>query len=354
MQTGTRGVGGESRAIVEIARVNPEDGRRFRLPVNMPEYYFLPKRMMRAMPALQGTARRLEGALVRGYFALLERLSLRAANRVAYQLFAVVGALTPRRTKMIANLAVAFPDKDARELKRLSRRCFGNFGVAFAELSHARQIWSERRERIEWVVDPGIRVVRGSHKPAVFVTGHIGAWQLGNFVAAHFDVPITMIFAPESNPAVDEVVQNLRERLPVKSLPRDNVMRQLIGELTQGNSIGMAGDTRLDEGEEIPFFGVGALTNTVPARLALRHRCELIAVCTERLPGERFRITLRGPIEPDDPTGDTAAQALQMTARLNALFEDWIRATPDQWACFARRWPKQVARDALRSRGVSA
>lgn len=319
----------------------------------MPEYYVLPKRMMRAMPALGGLARALEGALVRGYFGLMERLSLASANRVAYALFGTVAMLTARRMKMVGNLAVAFPDKQAPELKRLARACFGNFGVAFAELAHARRIWSERRDRLEWIVDPEILAVRGSGKPAVFVTGHIGAWQLGNFVAAHFDVPITIIFAPESNPAVDDVVASLRDRLPVTPVPRDNVMRQLIGELTKGNSIGMAGDTRLDEGESIPFFGVDALTNTVPARLALRHRCELVAVNTERLPGQRFRITLKGPIRPDDTEADAAEQARQMTAKLNALFEEWVTATPDQWACLARRWPKDVTRAALRSRGFA-
>lgn len=320
----------------------------------MPQYYLLPKRVVRAVPALHAVAQRLEGLVVRGFLGLLGRLPLPVASRVAYHVFATAGMVTARGRKMIGNLAVAFPERNAMELKRLARGCFGNFGVALAELCHARAIWADRDSRLEWVVDPSIRAVHGGGRPAVFVTGHVGAWQLGNFTGARFDIPITMIYAPESNPVVDAVMCRLRAQLPVKALPRDNVMRQLMRELAGGSSIGMAGDTRLDEGEELPFFGVGALTNTVPARLALRYGCELVPVSVRRLPGYRFRITLHAPVIPDDAEADVSEQARQMTAKLNALYEAWIRAAPSQWACFARRWPKDVTRAQLRDLGMAA
>lgn len=319
----------------------------------MPEYYFLPKRMVRAVPALQGFARGLEGVLIRGYFSLLSRLSLASACRLGFHVFATLGRVIARRHKMIANLAVAFPDKSPAELRQLARGCFGHLGMAFAELCHLPDIWAERAERLDFVADPTVKVLRGGDRPAVFVTAHVGSWQLGNLIAAEYDIPVTIIYAPESNPAVDDVVRELRAPLPIKILPRDNVMRQLMRELAAGRSIGLAGDTRLDEGDDIPFFGVAAPTNTVPARLALRFGCELIAVSTERLPGNRFRVTVHAPVEPDDPTASTLDQALQMTTKLNVQFESWIRRTPDQWACFARRWPRAAERAALRSRGMT-
>jgi KDO2-lipid IV(A) lauroyltransferase len=320
----------------------------------MPEYYFLPKRIVRAVPALHGFARGFEGVLIRGYFALLGRLSLAHACRLAYFLFAILGSVISRRRKMVANLAVAFPDKGPAELRRLTRGCFGHMGMAFAELCHLRDIWDERAERLEFVADPTVEVVRGGDRPAVFVTAHVGSWQLGNLLAAEYDIPVTTIYAPESNPAVDEVVRTLRARLPINLLPRDNVVRQLMRELAAGHSIGIAGDTRLDEGDDVPFFGVAAPTNTVPARLALRFDCELVAVSTERLPGNRFRVTVHAPVVPDDPTASILDQALQMTTKLNVQFESWIRRTPDQWACFARRWPRAAGQAALRSRGMTS
>ena len=47
-------------------------------------------------------------------------------------------------------------------------------------------------------------------------------------------------------------------------------------------------------------------------------------------------------------TADEEAQVLQMTRKVNALFESWIREHPDQWMCTKRRWPKRVIPDWLR------
>ena len=126
-------------------------------------------------------------------------------------------------------------------------------------------------------------------------------------------------------------------------------MRALIGALSHGHAVGLASDVRLDAGEPLPFFGHDMPANTVPARLALRYGCELIATRAERLPGGRFRITMLPPVRAEDPTASDADQARNMTAQLNRTFESWIRATPGEWMCLARRWPKDVEREAERA-----
>jgi KDO2-lipid IV(A) lauroyltransferase len=70
----------------------------------------------------------------------------------------------------------------------------------------------------------------------------------------------------------------------------------------------------------------------------------LIPVRAERLPNHRFRVVVGMPITPRDPSADTEAQIIDMSAQVNAVFEDWIRADPQEWMCLARRWPKEVER----------
>jgi KDO2-lipid IV(A) lauroyltransferase len=43
-------------------------------------------------------------------------------------------------------------------------------------------------------------------------------------------------------------------------------------------------------------------------------------------------------------TGDDAADAIEITRRLNALMEEWIRQQPDEWMCANRRWEKSMHR----------
>jgi KDO2-lipid IV(A) lauroyltransferase len=129
--------------------------------------------------------------------------------------------------------------------------------------------------------------------------------------------------------------------------------------LKQGNVVGFVPDLRIDGGELIPFFGVDAPSNTTAARLALHHGCELLPVRAERLPNCRFRITVFRSIQPDDPNAPIDIQAKQMTRKQLALFESWIRDTPDQWLCVGRRWgeeayaPQVEAMDVLSSLDLS-
>ena len=101
-------------------------------------------------------------------------------------------------------------------------------------------------------------------------------------------------------------------------------------------------DQRVDSGVPIPFFGIDKHTTLVPARLALRHGYDLVPVRTERLDGARFRVTFLPPLRPDDPGADEIEQARQVTRKINALFEEWIRERPTDWWCSKRRWPKDA------------
>ncbi len=59
-----------------------------------------------------------------------------------------------------------------------------------------------------------------------------------------------------------------------------------------------------------------------------------------------YRVTLEAPIAPRDTTLPQAAQALDMSQQLNDRFDRWIRATPGQWMCLARRFPKELDKSA--------
>jgi len=72
----------------------------------------------------------------------------------------------------------------------------------------------------------------------------------------------------------------------------------------------------------------------------LRFDCELIPVQVQRLKGARFRIIFHPAVKADDETADNHTKALQMTKKINILFEEWIRERPQEWICSNRRWPK--------------
>lgn len=306
----------------------------------MPRLYFLPTRLLRTAPRLAHFIQRLEGVLFSSLFRLFEILPLGPASFVAEQVFKAWGPRTGKqRARALRNLQVAFPALSDHERNRECREIFGYLGRSIAELAHAEHIWKHRSRHLEFVADPSIEALREKGTPAVIVTGHVGPWQLASYLASYYDVPLTIIYAPESNARIRDRIRRYREKLPVSLLPRDSSMRHLLRELAAGHLVGIAADTRLDSGPLLPFFGVDTPSNTAAARLALGRSCELVPVRTERLSRTRFRITLMAPIRPRTH-GSTSEQATDMTAQLLTLFENWIRETPREWLCFARRWPK--------------
>ncbi|MCZ6560446.1 MAG: hypothetical protein O6931_06125 [Gammaproteobacteria bacterium] len=296
----------------------------------------------------------LEALAVKALFGVLRLMSPERAARLANFLFRNLKPVLPFTNKIRGNLTVAFPEKDPREIEELTRSTCGNLGTAVVDLVMAEKIWAELDERIEFVIEEGVDLDRLRSQPAVMITGHIGAWQIGAFITAKYGLRITTIYAPEKNPYLRDYLFRQRSKFPFIFISRDGCMRPLTRELKQGNIVGLTSDTRLDSGDLIPLFGVPTPTNTTAARLALRHQCEFFPVRAERLPGMRYRITICRPIPPSDPDASTTEQAVQMTREVFAIFEEWIREEPDQWMCFGRRWPHAVyshGSPAIKGRG---
>ena len=309
------------------------------------KHFLLPSRLVNKMPVLRRFIWMLEAVVVKSLAGLIRRMPPERAYRFTNALFRNLKPVLPFTKKIRRNLAIAFPHKSRQEIEQLTRAVCGNLGLAVADMLLAMRIWAERDRRIEFVMQDGVDFSGFHGRPAVLVDGHIGAWLIGTFVAAQYDLHLTAAYAPEQNPYLKDYANDLRAALPVSLISRDGCMRHLSKELRQGHMVGLISDARFDRGELVDFFGTPMRANTAAARLAVRYQCDLIPIRTERLDGLRFRITVGKPIRPADPGAPAAEQARQMTAELFKLFEAWIRADPAQWICFSRRWPQEAYAD---------
>jgi KDO2-lipid IV(A) lauroyltransferase len=306
----------------------------------VPQFYLIPKKLARKAPVLVTIAQWLEARLFAFIFWLMRRLSLEQASGLAAFAFGLVGPYGDKAAKAKANLAIAFPDSSEEWREQTTRKIFRYLGISAAELIKLEDIWDQRQQRLEFVVQPLAAEVIKQKRAAVYVTAHIGAWQITNLISLQYGLTISTIYAPESNPVLRDMMLNLRESFGVKLIASDAGVRPLLKELAAGHSIGMAIDTRLDTGKLLPYFGRDALTNTTAARLALRTGTALMPIRGERLPAGRFRITVYDPMISEQPDSSLDEQAIVLSTQINRYFEDWIREYPEQWICLKRRWPK--------------
>ena len=306
----------------------------------MPEFYLVPKRLARKAPILVAIAQRIEGAIFRFIFWLMRKLSVEHALQISAVAFGLVGPRSDKAEKARENLAIAFPDRSREWREQTTRQIFRHLGYSAAELIKLEQIWEQREQRVEFVLEPEALKHMQSRRATVFITAHVGAWQVAPLVTRQFGFNVSAIYAPESNPIMLDLMLDLRKSFGETLIPADAGPRPLIRELQAGHSIIMAMDTRPETGKLIPFFGRDALTNTSAAGLSLRTGSALVVSRAERLPNARYRITVYDPLVSPIPDAPVKEQAVALTEIVHHYFEEWITEYPQQWVCLKRRWPK--------------
>ena len=308
----------------------------------MAQNLIVPKRLTKAFPALKKAVQWLEYFLFRSIFAIMRVLPLPLASRLSAGVFCLLGPLSDKRASVLRNLRTAFPDKSEKEVRRLSRQIFGHFGQAMAELVKMPAIWRDWQRVIEFEVDEASHAHLSSGQSAVFVTAHLGPWQVTPtpITRRYLEQPILMVHTPESNPMISRLMIPMRESMGVELASSKAGLRPLLKALQKGQSLGFAMDTRVQTGQLVPFFGMEALTTVAPARLALKGGMPLIPVRSVRIRPGKFKVVVTEPVRSTMPEASDEEQAADMTRQVNERFTEWISETPEQWICLKRRWPK--------------
>ncbi len=210
-----------------------------------------------------------------------------------------------------------------------------NLGRTVAEYPHLQRL----AERAELIGEKHVTRALTRAKPIIFVTAHVGNWELGPAIAARFGVPIHLIYRPVNNTALDAVVQRFRSRVGNAGMiprGRDGV-RRMLEVLANGEHLGMLLDQRVSRGLAMPFLGQAAVATRSLAHLALRFDCSVLPFKVERLEGARLRLTVY-PAVALAASADRAENMRAIMAHVNALMEDWVRRRPEQWLWLHRRW----------------
>ena len=168
----------------------------------MPEFYLVPKRLARKAPALISLAHKAEAGIFHGIFWLLRHLSIRSALGISGTAFRFLGPLGDKAQKARDNLAIAFPDKSEAWREETVREIFRNLGYSAVELVKLNQIWEEKDSRIEFVVQPRAAAHMAEKRPTVFISAHVGPWQVAPLITREWGYhcsPIMGLLASSQN-----------------------------------------------------------------------------------------------------------------------------------------------------------
>lgn len=282
----------------------------------------------------------LARAILSSLGALPRRLSIALGVTIGRVGYIMPGGL--RRTGE-RNLEIAFPDMTQQNRRRLLRGSFESLGRLLAEFSQLPRVTPEKLRKLIEYDEVGLAHLREAEKNrrgVIFLTGHLGAWELHSFGWSALEYPISFLVRPLDNPLIEEMIEGIRTRFGNRAIDKKSAARQSLRVLREGGTLGILSDlnTQTHEGVFVPFFGKLACTTAGIATLALKTDAVVIPTCAV-WDKEKKRYFFHGdpPVELVR-TGEHDKDIELNTARFAAAVERMVRLYPDQWLWIHKRW----------------
>jgi KDO2-lipid IV(A) lauroyltransferase len=281
--------------------------------------------------------------------ALPRSMARAAAIGLAWTIYLLHGRL---RSVGMRNLQIAFPEKSLAERRKILRGEFKSLGRQLAEVC---RFPSYTRDNVaQTVIYDGFEnyeVAKKRGKGVLFLTAHLGGWELGSFVHSLYGHPLQIVVRKLDNPYLDQLIRRYRTLHGNSTVDKQDFARGLLAAMKNGETVGILMDTNMTppQGVFVDYFGVAACTASGVARVALRTDAAVIPAFTIWDSGlHKYRICFKpalnlvrsGKAERDD-----AADVIANTALFTKAIEDAVRQYPDQWLWVHRRWKTRPDRE---------
>jgi Kdo2-lipid IVA lauroyltransferase/acyltransferase len=280
---------------------------------------------------------------IRGLVAVLSLFPFRVGSR-AGELLGLLGyRLGIRKQVVEAQIAFAFPEFTAAQVKATARESYLNLGRTSLEAA-----LMEKRTPAELIAQfdrvdgwEHFEVAHAAGNGALIITGHLGNWECsGSYLAAR-GLPVDAIARHMSNRVFERYLTRVRERFGVKVVFDDQAVRHTSRSIRSGRMVGFLSDQGVLglASSFVPFFGRLAKTPRGPAVFAQRLQVPAIFVLGVRQPSGKYRIIIEAL--PLSDTGDRDADVTAFVAHYTARLEHWVRQYPGQYFWQHRRWKWQ-------------
>ncbi len=287
----------------------------------------------------------LEYFAARCALAILSFLPRPVARRLAASGSRAVFGSLPRLHRIgLRNLELAFPDLSLEERQKILTQSLDNFGRIAADFAPFAGITKDELSRLVHFDFPPeaearYREAKAAGRGVIFVTPHLGNWEVLALAASALLEPITYLARPLDNPLLDRYTSRLRRRFGNRPIDKRASMIEGLSILDGGGNIGILADvnTLQRDGVFVPFFGHLACTTRAVAMFALRTNALIVPICAV-WEGQRYRVIVGQLSEAVRSAGYAKKNIIDTTALYTAEVEKFIRAYPGQWIWVHRRW----------------
>ncbi|HBV93359.1 MAG TPA: lipid A biosynthesis acyltransferase, partial [Chloroflexi bacterium] len=245
-----------------------------------------------------------------------------------------------RRTAKF-NLRLAFPDWTEAQRRGVMRRMAWRLGWMAAEFAQFPR-WTRQNVDRRVILDGHENFLAGHNRGrgVLFLTGHVGAWELSSFAHALYGYPLHYMARPVDNRRVDALINRYRCLSGNRPIFKNESAKMMLKVLHDAGTIGILADqnTLPEEGVFVDFFGRPACATTGIGRVALHTDAAVVPVyCFWDGAMRKYRLRFEPPVLLTR-TGDSSRDICENTQRFTKILEGFIRKHPDQWVWAHARW----------------
>jgi KDO2-lipid IV(A) lauroyltransferase len=179
-----------------------------------------------------------------------------------------------------------------------------------------------------------------SKKEIIFVTGHLGNWELlSQALAIKFNITLVGVGRKLDSQLMDSILKDNRERFNVEMVYKRGAMKGCIRALKQKKAVGILIDQSLPLGQgiKVNFFGNPATHTTLASTLSRRYEVDLIPVFISTKDYKNYTAKVYEPIS-HQKSEDIERDILEITQLQADVMERAIRANPKEWFWQHKRW----------------
>lgn len=275
------------------------------------------------------------------FVKLFKLLGLNNTRKAASYIGFILYYIFPIRKKVvIENLHNAFPGKNEKEINLIAYRCYKNICTTFFELMYLPNLSKEQISNL--IQCENASIIRNSFekgKGAIFLTGHIGSWEVAALTSISVsDIPMTLLAQPQRNKYITLWLNKARSRFGNKVLELGLSVRQVYQAIKNGELVGIVGDQRGPRDvKRVDFFGRPTSLYPGAVSFALKAKCPVILAVVIRLETGNYKAIFEN-LDFDNLPDDHDERVREMNQRYISFIEKYVRQYPEQYFWMHKIW----------------
>ena len=279
-----------------------------------------------------------QATIVYTFFLIIKLIGLSRSRKLFAKIFNKIGPIIKSKDTINKNLEKLIGSYSDDKKNEIIFKMWANFGKLFVEYIFLHK-FQKSHSHINVKGEKILEEIKKRGRPVIFVSGHFANFELMSMELTKRQINLATIYRPLNNIFLNPFMEYLRKKYICKHQIKKGLVgvKHSIEYLRKNFSVALMIDQRVSEGVKLPFFEYKALTTTLPAQLALKHKYLIVPIYITRKQDDNFEMEIFEPLETTNKE-NTEKNKLEVSISLNKIIEKMILKDPSQWIWTHNRW----------------